>query len=68
MNTVIHIAGRDYVEKKPGPTATGEVCSQCAFGLGRLGQCAEAVQNSPKVFGGDCAERDVVYAEAPEAA
>jgi hypothetical protein len=67
MTKTILIDGRQYAEKKPKPptNALGEVCSQCAFGLGRLTQCAQAIEGSPEVFGGDCAERDVIYTEVP---
>lgn len=62
--TTILIQGVEYAEAEPdrkriGPI--GEVCSQCAFGLGRLRLCAEAIDRTPAAFGGDCAERDVIY-------
>ena len=61
----IEIKGVRYTEAKADEAlaaATGEVCSQCAFGAaGFLGHCGYAIDNSTDVFGGDCAERDVIY-------
>jgi hypothetical protein len=65
----IRINGAEYVEAKADEKKaelTGEVCSQCAFGVpGGLPGCAIAIETSPEVFGGDCAERDVIYLPSP---
>lgn len=53
----------DYVEVPATPARN--VCAQCAFQLS-LARCSDAIHKSPEVFGGDCAERDVVYQPAPK--
>ena len=59
------IDGVEYVEAAPQETGPDwdNVCSQCALGQpGMLAQCADALHGAADAaFGGDCAERDVIY-------
>lgn len=57
----ITIAGVVYVEARPGTTAERNNCMGCAFRAEDDRRCGMALSRTPKEFGGDCVERDVVY-------
>jgi hypothetical protein len=63
----MEIRGIKYREAKVrqpiAPVEMGAVCAQCEFVCDRYG-CGQAIEQSAKVFGGDCMERDVVYDKA----
>lgn len=59
---VLTIKGVSYVETKPGTTIQRANCEGCAFQAENDRRCGVALSRSPSVFGGDCMERDVVYA------
>jgi uncharacterized protein (DUF983 family) len=65
----MEIDGKKYVEIKADESLVRGlqgVCPQCAVGGGGLLQlCAIAVlDEAEEAFGGDCAQRDVIYREA----
>ena len=58
--------GMRFVEAKPiGNAPPNYACEGCAF-VAHPVLCAKAIDGAAKsAFGGDCAERDVIYVEAP---
>jgi hypothetical protein len=64
MTKYIEVSGEKYREaayKQPiAPDREGGICAQCAF-FSDMAQCGFVIDSSPAVFGGDCAERDVIY-------
>lgn len=53
-----------YVEKKPNANRKSD-CEQCAFGFDRVGCYIAVTEAGAATFGGDCMQRNVIYAKEP---